>query len=498
MMSSNGKVAIIGAGIAGLSAGVYAQKCGFDVTIFESHSIAGGICTSWKRKGYLFEGGMHWLAGSAENQPMNKMWRHIGALDDSVKISYCEPFMEYNHEGTPIRIYRDVDTTERHLLELSPYDKKEIKTLCNNIRKMKNLSELIRDLKGVQVIKKSPSSLSALFSLLPVISVMSKYSKVSVAEYATRFKHEGIHNMFSAMPGNEQGIAMFIMTMGALARGDGGFPEGGSLPFAQRIIDTFTALGGEILYNTRVEKILIENGKAKGVIAGGKEILADAVIVTSDTMAIEQYFDAPLMALWIDEMHRVTEPTTAVFVSLGICADLKHYPERPLINLRNPINLSNETIKSLLISNYANDQHYSPEGRSVLTVQLNGDTYDYWKKLKESGTYAKEKQRIGDEVIAEISAAMPEADGNIEVCDIATPLTYERYCGSWKGSWMTAITPNTKFKPYPAVIKGLNNVYFAGQRMIPPGGIPPAMMSARTAVQHLCRDNSVVFKSENW
>jgi len=36
------KVMVIGGGIAGLSAGVYAQKCGFDVTILESHGIAGG------------------------------------------------------------------------------------------------------------------------------------------------------------------------------------------------------------------------------------------------------------------------------------------------------------------------------------------------------------------------------------------------------------------------------------------------------------------------
>ena len=58
------KVIIIGGGIAGLSAGVYAQKCGFQATILESHNIAGGNCTAWKRKEYLFEGGMHWLGGS--------------------------------------------------------------------------------------------------------------------------------------------------------------------------------------------------------------------------------------------------------------------------------------------------------------------------------------------------------------------------------------------------------------------------------------------------
>lgn len=52
------KVIIVGAGISGLTAGIYACQSGFDVTIYESHTIPGGACTSWRRNGYLFEGGM--------------------------------------------------------------------------------------------------------------------------------------------------------------------------------------------------------------------------------------------------------------------------------------------------------------------------------------------------------------------------------------------------------------------------------------------------------
>ena len=85
------KVVVIGGGVAGLSAGIYAQKCGFDVTILESHFLPGGNCTSWKRGGYLFEGGMHWLTGSNPNEQVNSMWRHVGALTDDVEISYYEP-----------------------------------------------------------------------------------------------------------------------------------------------------------------------------------------------------------------------------------------------------------------------------------------------------------------------------------------------------------------------------------------------------------------------
>jgi len=53
------KVVIIGAGIAGLSTGFYAQKNGFSSEIYEMHTIPGGVCTSWKRGEYLFDHCLH-------------------------------------------------------------------------------------------------------------------------------------------------------------------------------------------------------------------------------------------------------------------------------------------------------------------------------------------------------------------------------------------------------------------------------------------------------
>jgi phytoene dehydrogenase-like protein len=47
------KIIIVGGGIAGLSAGVYGQKYGYDTEIYEMHTIPGGQCTAWERKGYV-------------------------------------------------------------------------------------------------------------------------------------------------------------------------------------------------------------------------------------------------------------------------------------------------------------------------------------------------------------------------------------------------------------------------------------------------------------
>ena len=319
------KVIIIGGGIAGLSAGVFAQRSGFEVTILEGHSIAGGNCTSWKRKDYLFEGGMHWLTGTSPQNPLNGLWRSIGALDDSVKIDYSEPFMEYRHNGTPIRLYRDVNKTEKDWLALSPEDEKEIKVFCDSIRK-------------VQSEFRKPENEQ---------EIDSAFYELSREEYINRFSHEGIKGLFSSVPGEEQGIPMLLMTLGHLADGEGGFPEGGSLPFVQRIVKTFESLGGKILYNSPAERVIVENGKAVGVITGGKTLPADAVIVASDTMAIDKLFDNPPKAPWIDEMQATTQPTMVVLACLGINADLSHYSTKPIIKLDTPISFADQTYEYL-------------------------------------------------------------------------------------------------------------------------------------------------------
>ena len=82
---------------------------------------------------------------------------------------------------------------------------------------------------------------------------------------------------------------------------------------------------------------------------------------------------------------------------------------------------------------------------------------------------------------------------HIEVYDVATPLTYERYCSAYQGSWMSIWKPRTSRFHYPQTIKNLEGVYFAGQRIMIPGGLPIAVYTGRRAVQLVCRDNDVEF-----
>src|ERR1700756_5410656 len=122
----NGKVIIIGAGIAGLCAGVYARKCGYDTVVLEMHSSAGGLATSWKKGDYTFETCLHWLLGSNPTRPMYSRW---GEGFDIGKLRFIQP-EEYvrvqdEHNGS-LSIYADVDRLQQELLAKAPEDAAEI------------------------------------------------------------------------------------------------------------------------------------------------------------------------------------------------------------------------------------------------------------------------------------------------------------------------------------------------------------------------------------
>ena len=71
------RLVIIGAGVAGLAAGCYAARSGYRTTILEMH-VPGGLCTSWRRKGYLFDGSVAGLAGTSPEMPIYRLWQDLG------------------------------------------------------------------------------------------------------------------------------------------------------------------------------------------------------------------------------------------------------------------------------------------------------------------------------------------------------------------------------------------------------------------------------------
>lgn len=490
------KVIIIGAGISGLAAGIYARQSGFETTIYESHSIPGGASTSWRRSGYLFEGGMHWLTGSSERTQLNRLWREVGALDDSVRITRRDPFFNMTDQnGTTVSLYRDLTTLREHFLSIAPEDKREIEKLIKDVRLLSSVQMPAMDIKGVRVRTKASFPAFMMLSMLPALPRMAYYSKYSCREYAARYKSPALRLLLENIIGEEYNASGMMFTIATLTSGDGGYPEGGSLAMAARMAKKFLSLGGTIHFKTAVEQVSVKDGAANGVMIGGELVPADAVIVTRDTRsAIDTMFGQPIHEPWAERMRSDTVPMLDTLVCLGVTADLSHLPESMMFRLDQPLCCAGLELNVIGYNNYAGYAGYAPDGCTALTAAIIGDSYDFWKKARENGTYEEEKRIFAETIIEALSAKVPEIRGKVAVWDVATPLTYERYLGSYKGSWMSYMKKGESNVVYPCKPDSMKNVYFAGQRLRSPGGLPVALTSGRTAVQYLCLDTDSVFQ----
>lgn len=74
------KVVIIGGGVAGLTAGIYAQMNGFDSVIYEKHRVIGGLSSGWQRKGYQIEGSISYLMGVNPEDEFNQIWQELAGF----------------------------------------------------------------------------------------------------------------------------------------------------------------------------------------------------------------------------------------------------------------------------------------------------------------------------------------------------------------------------------------------------------------------------------
>ena len=496
----NKNVVVVGAGIAGLSAGIYAARSGFTVTILEKGAIPGGVCTGWRRKGCLFEGAVHWMAGTSPQSIINKYWRETGALSEAVPIYLNDPYLYTNYEGTDLFLYRDRERLREHFLMVSPEDKKAIDRLCADIDTYAALKEPEQNVKGVKLTYPAPNMpLSAVFSMMPGLFRMYKQLKIPFADYLSMFKHTGIKYLLAQSAPPYLPAMPVLFTLAIKAAGDGGYPEGGSLPLTARMAETFASLGGTLRLGVEVEKVLMDGGAAKGVQAGGERIDADGVIIAGDTItASSRLFDRFPADRWINELKTNTEVCNCTFAGIGVKADLSALPHSIAVKLETPLDVGGERIADMVINNYGGYAGYAPQGGAALTVILGfTDTYDFWLRARNNGAYEDEKNKLARALEAALGSALPCVKGTIDVIDIATPLTYERYTGSYRGSWMGKFTVGSKMLKYPCTLKDIRGVYFAGFRTDFPGGLPGALTSGRRAAQLLCKDFGHVFQSQS-
>jgi phytoene desaturase len=488
------KIAIIGAGISGLVAGVYAQKNGFEAEIYEALPNVGGECTGWDRNSYHFDGCIEFLTGTKAGTDLNDIWATCGALDGDVQILNRKYDVAYNDNGKLYYTYNNYELLKKELLRVSPEDKEHIELL---IKMMTAFSNISKPAKRPMELMSKGDKLKFILKYIPMGSAFKAGSKITVKEFLKGFKSEKIRAMLSCMVPMQCSALGLFATMGGMCSGDGGWPMGGSAAFSNRIKEKFLSLGGKLNLGTMVKRIVIKTGVATGIAIENdgveKIIFADFVVPAVDAKVL---FDKLLGGKYHEKFfdERYSDPEryfllSTVSVFLGVDADLSQIPHNCIFKSKNPVDVGGGTEDYVAFKHYCHSKDFAPEGKSCVTVSFMNVSYDYWKKLKNTSeeAYKKEKQRLANDVIKELSAVYKEF-GKVETIDVVTPVTYERYCGAYRGSYMSFLmTPNAKLDSFNGKISGVENLYMAGQWTDLTGGLPTAAVSGKFALQRICK-----------
>jgi phytoene dehydrogenase-like protein len=490
------KLIIIGAGIAGLSAGCYARMNGYDVEIFEKHVFPGGMCTSWKRKDYTFDYCIHNLSGTSPDSDLRKMWEELGALEDTGIIDQDVFVRVEDPADNYLDWFTDLDRLEGHLKSIAPEDSRAIDDLIGAARKFIGADFFSMQLGGFWRTFK-------LFTKLPAVN---RWSRIKMGEFSQRFQNPFLRRAFCHVmydiPGDEVPMLAMLLFMAGFERKDLGWPIGGSQAFSQRVESRLKELGGVVNYRSEVEKILVENNHAVGIrLKDGSEHRADRVVSAADgyntiyNMLNGRYMNETIQSYY-DGVGDSSPFGLVIF--LGLNEELRGQPHALTLLFDEPLNLGKITQDSLHLITFGPDTGLVPEGKSVLKIEAQAN-YFYWKERRDADlkAYRDEKERIVRLIIDRIEPRFPKLQDKIEVMDVSTPPTAERFTGNrygWQAGPPKDDSAKIMRKGLSKTLPGLDNFHMVGQWASASLGVSNVAMLGRNFVKDLCKQDKKRFR----
>lgn len=443
-MNKDYDVIVIGAGNGGLAAAAYTAKNGLKTLIVDKHNIPGGSATSFKRGRFEFEASLHELCtvGTRENPgQVLQMFDSLGS-----DCEWCTHMGGTFHlivpeEGIDADMPCGIPQFCQKLEELVPGSGKS----CMEVFKlgmegakamamitMDNVTEAMIDHECPNFKKIAGHTITEVLDSLG----MPKKAQQIVSSYWC----------YLGAPADVMDFMTYArMLLGYVVYG-AGMPKYRSHEISLSLEKVIRDNGGEIWYNTEINKILVKDGKAYGVVIGGKEYYADHIVSNAyPDVVYGRMIDAdqvPAEALKLTNSRQLGLSFTTVYLGMN-----KTKEELGIPSYSNFITVTGDTSEAqkkmtdktdygeYVILNCLNEiiPDCTPEGtcQLFLTTAYFGD---YWKDVNEDN-YEQIKNDTARKMIEHCERALGvEIMPYIEEIEIATPVTFARYLNSPQGT----------------------------------------------------------------
>lgn len=490
-MSEHAKAGIIGAGIAGIAASIRMANKGYEVHVYEANHYPGGKLTEIHQDGYRFDAGpslftLPELVEELFTLSGKKVEEHFNYMQLPVTCHY------FYEDGTAIQAYADQEKFTEEIYRKTGEPKEKIYKALNNSRK---LYSVLADL----FMKKSlhrwqtfvnPQAFRAYTQLhrLDFFRSMnaaneSFFNDPRLVQLFNRYATYNGSDPYQT-PATLNIIPHLEFNIGAY------FPLKGMHAITKSLFDLARSLGVQFHFNARVDKILLEKNKVKGLKVNGEKLPYDLLVSNMDIVNTYKRLlsEQPQPKLLLEQ----PKSSSALIFYWGIAQQFKQLDLHNIFfsqNYRQEFEhifrkeeiYADPTVYINITSKYKADD--APEGCENWFTMINvpNNSGQDWDEII---------QRARGNILEKLSRMLGQPIEPLIVCEnILDPRLIEQRTSSSMG----ALYGNSSNNKYAAFLRHANfsrkykNLFFCGGSVHPGGGIPLSLLSAKIATDQISR-----------
>lgn len=428
------KCIVIGSGLGGLSAGLILARNGWDVTVLEQGAVVGGCLQCFTRRGTKFETGMHFIGSAREGEILHQLMRYLSL--DSLELSELDRSC-YEIVNLAGDRFEFANGRDGFIEKLGGYFPTEV----DSLKRYFNIIEQIGKASTIEALSRGDVDLS----------VMAHYQTVSINEVLDSIFWD--ETLKRVLVGNlplysgeldRTPFAQHAFIMNFYNRSTFRF-VGGSDVVAVTLRRSIETIGGRVECNAKATRIICDNRRATAVEVNGSVIMDTDLVVGAihpaslmrllDTRLIRPAYRNRLLSL-----HNTASPFS---VHIKFRPRAVPYMNSNIYSYRNgdPWGCENYTDedwpKGYMYMHMCHSNNQEWADSAVVVSYMNYDDVSRWNGTqvgRRGDDYLQFKERMANRLLGELERDYPGTIEGIENYYTSTPLTYQDYTGTERGS----------------------------------------------------------------